>query len=275
VQRGGARKGAQLPIIDVHVHTWDWLGFEPDQDGPAYWDRMLAWADRFDVTYVSSCLKRNGERHAPDPKPDEVHDANAVAAEFQAHSRGRALALCYVNPRFGRESLAEMEEWIGRAGFVGVKLLVALHCDAPALDPIVDWCAAQRVPVCQHTWYKATGNAPGESTPEMFAALARRHPGAIMIMYHTGGDFVYGAKAARGLENVYCDIGGADAVDGELESLVDAVGAERVLFGSDLPGRSLVSQLAKVTGARLTDGEREKILYGNMRRILDARKDRH
>jgi predicted TIM-barrel fold metal-dependent hydrolase len=52
---------------------------------------------------------------------------------------------------------------------------------------------------------------------------------------------------------------------------VDAVGAERVLFGSDLPGRSLTSQLAKVLGAHLTSAQKEQILYGNMARILAAR----
>lgn len=93
-----------------------------------------------------------------------------------------------------------------------------------------------------------------------------------MVMYHTGGDFVYGAKAARGCENVYCDLGGADAVEGAVEHVVDHIGAERVLFGSDLPGRSLTSQLAKVLGARLTETQKEQILSRNMRRILDQRR---
>jgi predicted TIM-barrel fold metal-dependent hydrolase len=164
-----------------------------------------------------------------------------------------------------------MDEWIGRRGFAGLKLHVALHCDRPELDPIVDWCAAHRVPVCQHAWFKSGGNVTTESTPEMFATLARRHPNATMIMYHTGGDFVYGAKAARGLENVYCELGGADSVEGVVEQVVDAVGAERVVFGSDLPGRSITSQLAKVLGARLSGAQKEHILYGNMARVLAAR----
>jgi predicted TIM-barrel fold metal-dependent hydrolase len=58
-----------------------------------------------------------------------------------------------------------------------------------------------------------------------------------------------------------------------MESLVNHVGAGRVVFGSDLPGRSLTSQLAKVQGARISDAAKEQILYGNMRRILDARQE--
>ena len=260
-----------MPIIDCHVHTWDWLGFTAGAEGPGYWQRCLQWAERFDATFITSAPKPDGERLISDPPTDYCHRGNQNVFDLVQISRGRAVGLCYVNPKDTRGALAEMEEWIGRRGFVGLKLLVALHCDDPKLDPLVEFCAAHRIPVCQHTWHKATGNSPGESTPDMFAALAKRHPTATMVMYHTGGDFIYGAKAARGRENVYCDLGGADAVEGVVEQLVDHVGAERVVFGSDLPGRSLTSQLAKVLGARLSDDQKEQILYRNMRRILDAR----
>jgi predicted TIM-barrel fold metal-dependent hydrolase len=118
---------------------------------------------------------------------------------------------------------------------------------------------------------KAGGNLPHESTPAMLAELAIRHPSATLIMYRSGGDFLYGAKAARGIPNLYCEIGGTDAVDGALDHLVEHVGADHVVFGSDLGGRSLTSQLAKVLGARLSDSDKVKILYGNMARILAMR----
>ena len=261
-----------MPIIDCHVHTWSWAGFKPTAARRDHWDRCLDWAEKLDVTYLTSCLRLSGDR-IDSPNPTDLHTANAENERIVERSRGRALGLCFVNPRYTEASLAEMEEWIGRRGFVGLKLHVALHCDQPELDPLVAWCAAHRVPVCQHTWVKTTGNLPGESTPMMFRELAQRHPDAIMVMYHTGGDFVYGAKAARGVDNIYCDLAGTDAVDGSVEALVNAVGADRVVFGSDLPGRALTSQLAKVLGSALSDTDKEKILYGNMARILAARKD--
>ncbi|MBI3974002.1 MAG: amidohydrolase family protein [Chloroflexi bacterium] len=260
-----------MPTIDCHVHTWDWLGFTRGGEGPAYWDRCRAWAEQLDVTYVVSCPKPIGRRPGEEPDPGFLHAANQETFDFVRQMKGRAIGLCYVNPRYQESAFAEMEEWIGRRGFVGLKLLTGVHCNDPLLDPIVDWCAQRRVPICQHTWNKANGNGPNESTPMMLAELARRHPDATLVMYHTGGDFVYGAKAARGLDNVYCDIGGADAVDGVLEHLVEHVGADHVVFGSDLPGRSLTSQLSKVHGARLSDAQKEQILHGNMARILAAR----
>lgn len=261
-----------MPIIDCHVHTWSWAGFKPTEAGRDHWDRCLDWAEKLDVTYLASCLRLSGDR-IDSPGPTDLHTANAENQRIVERSRGRALGLCFVNPRYTEASLAEMERWIGRRGFVGLKLHVALHCHQPELDPLVAWCAAHRVPVCQHTWVKTNGNLPGESTPAMFRELAQRHPDAIMVMYHTGGDFVYGAKAARGVDNIYCDLAGTDAVDGSVEALVNAVGADRVVFGSDLPGRALTSQLSKVLGSALSDIDKEKILYGNMARILAERKD--
>jgi predicted TIM-barrel fold metal-dependent hydrolase len=41
-----------------------------------------------------------------------------------------------------------------------------------------------------------------------------------------------------------------------------------VIFGTDMPGRSFPSQLAKVLGTSLAAADKEKILYGNMARVL-------
>ena len=260
-----------MPIIDCHVHSHDWMDFTPGGEGPTFWERYFVWADRFDATCLVSGLKPIGQRYLVDPTPESCEAGNRDVFDLVGRSGGRARGLCYVTPRDTAAALASMEEWIGRRGFAGLKLQAAVRCNDPLLDPIADWCARHRVFICQHAWFKATGNLPGESTPEMYAELARRHPDATLIMYHSGGDFTYGAKAARGLDNVFCEIGGADAVDGALEQLVNAVGAGHVVFGSDLPGRSLTSQLAKVHAARLSDAEKEQILYGNMQRILAAR----
>jgi predicted TIM-barrel fold metal-dependent hydrolase len=49
---------------------------------------------------------------------------------------------------------------------------------------------------------------------------------------------------------------------------VRELGAERVIFGSDVPGRGFASQLAKVQGATISDGEKRLILSGNLRKIM-------
>jgi hypothetical protein len=49
---------------------------------------------------------------------------------------------------------------------------------------------------------------------------------------------------------------------------VRELGPGRVLFGSDAPGRSFASQLAKVQDADITESQRRMILGGNLRRML-------
>jgi predicted TIM-barrel fold metal-dependent hydrolase len=51
---------------------------------------------------------------------------------------------------------------------------------------------------------------------------------------------------------------------------VRELGAERVLYGSDVPGRSFASQLAKAVGADIPDSARELILSGNLKRLLHS-----
>jgi hypothetical protein len=53
-----------------------------------------------------------------------------------------------------------------------------------------------------------------------------------------------------------------------VEALAADIGAERILFGSDAPGRSIASQLAKVVFAGLTKAQKERILRGNARAIF-------
>jgi predicted TIM-barrel fold metal-dependent hydrolase len=49
---------------------------------------------------------------------------------------------------------------------------------------------------------------------------------------------------------------------------VRELGADRVLFGSDVGGRSFASQLGKVRGAEISEASKELILGKNLRRLL-------
>ncbi|MEQ9071196.1 MAG: hypothetical protein RLO18_30960, partial [Gimesia chilikensis] len=57
---------------------------------------------------------------------------------------------------------------------------------------------------------------------------------------------------------------------GFIEMAVRELGAERVVFGSHLPSRSLGTELCKVTCAQITEQEKFLILGENYRRLLAA-----
>lgn len=151
---------------------------------------------------------------------------------------------------------------------VGVKLWVARKASAAELDPIVGRAAELKAPVLQHTWFKAGGNLPGESTPLDLVDLARRHPTALLICGHSGGDWQLGVRAVRQSPTLFTETGGSDPTTGFVEFAVKELGADRVLYGSDAGGRSFASQLAKVQGADLPADAKAKVLGGNLKRLL-------
>ena len=250
-------------IIDVHVHTR--LG--PDPGGFQY---LLDQAEALDVTLcVNSLSPKDGTGMPYDPTEDEVKRCNDWTAELAAAHPERIIPMWYLNPAHGDFACRELEQRVAAySGLQGVKLWVAVRCNDPRLDPIMRLCATHKLPVLQHTWFKVTGNLPGESTPMDLRVLALRHPNVSFFWGHCGGDYEYGAKCARGLPNVFMDLGGGEAMSGYVDILAEHETADHIVFGSDAPGRSLVSQLAKVYGADLNDEEREKILYRNAQAIF-------
>jgi predicted TIM-barrel fold metal-dependent hydrolase len=228
-------------------------------------DNLLKFADRMGIERVIVFM---GYPWAYDPSPEEFRRQNDQVLKAVEHSRGRALGFVYLNPKHTKESLDELDRCVRNGPMVGVKLWVAIRCCDKCLDPIVRRAAQLKAPILQHTWYKITGNLPGESTATDLAALAVRHPTASFIAAHVGGDWERGIRAIRSTKNVTAEICGGDPTAGVVEMAVRELGAERVMYGSDFAGRSFASQLAKVLGAKVSENAKRLILAGNIKRIL-------
>ena len=249
-------------IIDVHVHPH--VSRKLDD-----FAELIAIAEQFDAHLVTYSVRpvEVGNNHEY-PSPENIRACNDQTRVLMERYPERVQGFVYVNPGHAREACTELDYRLGKQHFVGLKLWVAVPCVDPRLDALMEICAHYRVPALQHTWIKANGQKTGESPPAMVAALAKRHPRTTIIAAHAGGDYEYGAKTFRSCENVLLDIGGNECNAGYVGILVDHVGADRVIFGTDMPGRSFPSQLAKVLGADLSADDKDKILYKNMARVL-------
>lgn len=226
---------------------------------------LLKSADRMGIERVVVFM---GYPWSYEPDGDEMRRQNDQVLEAVEHSGGRAYGFVYLNPRHTEACLAEMDRCVRDGPMVGVKLWVAVRCHEQCLDPIVERAVELGIPVLQHTWYKITGNLPGESTADDLAVLAGRHPRATFIAAHTGGDWERGIRAIRPFPNVTAEICGGDPTAGFVDMAVRELGAERVMYGSDYFGRSFASQLAKVYGADISEEAKRLILDGNIRRML-------
>jgi predicted TIM-barrel fold metal-dependent hydrolase len=250
-----------MNIWDFHCH----LGGVPGNTPESRLGKLLEYADRLGIARL--CVSM-GMEWSYDPPPEKMRQANdEVLRALRAHP-DRAFGLVYLNPNHTQASLDELNRCVRDGPMVGVKLWVAQRCNAPELDPLITRAAELKAPVLQHTWLKITGNLPGESTPMDLAELAARHPQATLVCGHTGGDWEVGISVIRPYHNVYADLAGGDPTAGLTELAVRELGPERVLYGSDAPGRSFASQLAKVFGADIPERARRLILAENLMRLL-------
>jgi hypothetical protein len=250
-----------MDIWDLHCHLDGVPGATPE----ARIGTLLEYADRMGIARL--CLFM-GMEFSYDPSPVKMRQENDEALRALRAHPDRVFGFVYLNPKHTQASLDELNRCVRDGPMVGVKLWVARHCNADELDPVIARATELRALVFQHTWIKITGNLPGESTPMELAELAARHPDANLVCGHTGGDWEAGIRAIRPHGNVCADLAGGDPTAGFTEMAVRELGAERVLYGSDVGGRSFASQLAKVYGAEIPDGAKRLILGGNLKRLL-------
>lgn len=247
-------------VIDCHVHpTAPAAG--PRECG----EYFIRYADRVGITVMGVSL---GPTFHQQPTPEQVEADNDYNMELVSLFPDRFFAYANLNPNHLYHSLGEIERCIVKGNCTGIKLWVALRCNHPNLDCIADRAAELGVPILQHTFFRAGGNLPGESSPLDLAELAARHPHTVFIGAHAGLNWEMGIKALRDVPNVLVDTCGFDPEAGYTGMAVRELGAQRVVYGSDATGRSFASQLAKVYGADISDQDKALILGGNMGRIL-------
>jgi len=228
-------------------------------------DRLLVYADRMGVERMVVCL---GMQHSLDPSPEQIRRQNDDVLRAVAHAPDRLLGFVYLSAKHPEVSLRELDRCVRDGPMVGVKFLLAAVCTEPKLEPVVRRIAELKVPVLHHTFFRYGGPWPGESTPSDLVALAVKHPDVSFLCGHTGADWELGVRAVRATPNVLIECGGFEPRPGWIEMGVRELGPERVVFGSDFPGRSFASQLAKVDSADLAPAVRRMILSENLKRIL-------
>ncbi|MDJ0866375.1 MAG: amidohydrolase family protein [Myxococcota bacterium] len=204
------------------------------------------------------------------PFGDDLNERWA-AALARDDGGGRLLLGASVHPR-DPERVARLERYAA-AGARAVKLHPAAQRffpDAPEAMDVYAACARLRLPVVFHG-----GRAGIEPEYTHQFTLMRHYEGALrafpevpFVLGHAGArDVADAIPLARRYPNAWLDIHGQGV--SRLAELIDRVGSERLLFGSDWPFYHLASSLAKVLLA--TEGRpdvRRAILHGNADRLL-------
>lgn len=249
-------------IWDIHSHLHSAAGATIDQKI----DYLIACADRHGIERL---ILSQGTSDPLHPTPEQLREQNNRVLACARRFPSRVYGSLYFSPAFVDFSLQEFDRCVRDGPMIGVgEIETDKRCNAPELDPLVERCVALKVPIHQHCWLKTGGDEPNESRPQDLVELARRHPNAQFICAHTGGNWELGIRVIRDTKNICAEVAGSDPTSGFVEMAVRELGPERVVYGSDIAGRSFASQLSKVLGADVPDSAKELILGGNLRRIF-------
>jgi predicted TIM-barrel fold metal-dependent hydrolase len=238
-----------MRIIDAHAHVtsaWEELGIVRELDD------TIRLMDRYgiEVSFSSNSRRLRGD----------VRAGNDGLLEAMARYPERICGYAAANPWRGQEALDEVERCLD-AGMHGIKLHIShtlLDYDHPRVIPLFELAVERKVPVLIHCF------DGGRSVDRVAAQV----PEATIIMGHMGGYlWPQGIEVAARHPNLYLEICCSCAERGIVESAVAAVGAERVLFGTDLPLLDPCSSLYKVYDAEISEEEKALILGGNMSRL--------
>jgi predicted TIM-barrel fold metal-dependent hydrolase len=256
------RKGK---VIDCHAH----LTHRSRKTWEADDRKLIEAADKLRIDQLC-CSTLTPRKPAT---AEGFRECNHWTADGMRRFPGRVLGYCYVNPGYQRQALEEIRRCVEDRGFIGIKLYNEYNCSEPVVFPIVELAIELGVPILQHAlhFHYFAQDQPRMSDGGHLAELARRYPEAMLICAHIsgGGDWEWTIKALRHAPNVFLDTSGSVTDDGSVDMAVNVVGSDRVVFGCD---SSMTAGIGKIRGANLRIQDKQKILGGNMMRILQRRK---
>lgn len=248
-----------LLVIDSHAHMGPWFNFHiPSCDAAG----MVRTMDRLGV---SACIASAHASIGPDFRLGNDTIARAIAAH-----PGRIYGYIGVNPNYPAD---EMREELRRCraipGFVGIKLHPDVHrvrADDERYTPAWEFAAEQNLPVLSHA-----GAGSAFNSPSHFDRPAEAHSQVAIILAHSASaqeSMDAAVDLARKRANVHLDICGSPLLIWALEQLVERLGSERILFGTDLPFIDPRPGLGRLAFARIAEEQKRDLLGRNAARIF-------
>ena len=255
------------PVIDVHAHIGRTVWTGQGQTFSAYLETMRA------ANIDQAILSPVAGGRAADGARDTMRENDAIAEAMREEPLRFPVGLATVEVRHEELALLELERALDTLGLHGV----AFHAmfsgfvvgAGGVLDPLLE-LADQREALCLMHAMPEAGAFSMES-PRAIGELAERYPRVTFIMGHpaiSADERAVAVEAAAGRENVYLDLA-YQASSETVEVLVRALGAERVLFGSDAPFCDPLPTIRSVAAARVSDDAKERILGGNARELIE------
>ncbi len=181
------------------------------------------------------------------------------------------------HPQGGADHLARIEASLKDPFCIGIKIHPSSHkveADAPSYAPVYALAEARNATIMTHSWdVSPTNPVQYMSHPDRFRPHLARHPRTRLVLGHAGGrpgSLESLVALCREFPGVSVDLAGDYYDAGLIECLADRVGADRVLFASDINWIDARANMAPVLASRLPDADVGRMLRGNALRIYPA-----
>jgi len=245
-------------IIDAHMHLGPFFHFHIAHNDAA---GLIAEMDRLGIRqgWIAAHAAIEG---------DATRGNDEVAEAIRAYP-GRFVGYVVADPYYPEESALDIERRLATPEFKMIKIhpgLAEYPIDGPGYDAVWEFARAKNCPVLTHAW---TGDV--NCGPEPIRRLMKRHPGLRLTFGHAlfPATFEEAAQVAREFDTVMLDITTSNHTYGIIEHAVKTIGADRLLYGSDMPFISAAGAIGKVLYAKISELDKAKILGANAQELLD------
>jgi len=249
---------ASCPIIDLHGHYGHFNGiYMPNHDTR----QMIATLDRCGVERIVS----SGHTALAN-----MVRGNQEIVEVTSQYPDRLSGYLVYNPNYQEEGDRELSSFDNHKTLVGIKFHPSFHqypINGGNYTPALAFAARHHLLLLSHTW----GGSAFDDVPQ-FAQVAERYPEIDFLCGHSFyGNWEKGFALAARLPNVYLELTAAYAVNGLIEKMAEKVGADKIVFGCDMPWFDPHYAIGCIVFAHISDEERRKILRETAYKLLTPR----
>jgi len=240
-------------IVDGHVHIGKSTRLQINVDGA----KLIEIADSLGIAKLC-CTDLTALFY-------DMHEGNRLLFEEMKKFPDRILGYASLHStRFGQEALDEIRRCKHDYGMQGLKIYSTpeMSIAESAMIPIMETCAELKMPILAHT------------TPAECEYLMSHVPEVNFIMAHAGGqpyahgDWNRAIMVAKKFPNLYLDTACSTVDSSFVATCIREVGADRIIFGTDIPLLDPWPQLAKAQKVDISPEDKALYMGGNILRLM-------
>jgi len=260
---------AEWKVIDVHVHIGASLGLIESQTGVPFKGSEedlirimnLNGIDKAVISPIPGYPRPKGLKNTQDMN-------NMVANAISRYPERFPCGLGVIEPLYGEECVEEVHRIFKDLKLKGIMLHTryqGIELDHPIVFKIFDEAAKYKPIALVHV------NGINEE-PWRLARLAETFSEITFIAGHPAidiADLAHILWLCKKFDNIYLDTCIWHVHNFPYRNAVKAIGAERIVFGDDIPYIDISYDLIHVKLAEISDEEKEKILWQNAAKLFD------